>query len=470
VRGGVVVGVCEALCAANEASDDRSGGVVRRWFTRSLWLAAWSFWLWLGFGLYRELPRELGPVACRAPVQQSEFPLGFVKDRPLVVIQPRFNPKDPIFKVFDANSGAFVHDIAFEGRVPHSRTHLCRSHGVLLALGDGVKNRGGLHVVEVATGGWKTLSERFVIDVDIDIHPARPWVAFRESAKPIDSPRPLVVIDWSTGSEVFARPKDRGRVSTPVFMGNSDRLVVEVTGADEAAAKRTDVEVWLLGSPSRLEKVIKNCGLGNWRQATSASRIARCNMDDSHWNLEVFDIDVERVVFSTPPKERMRMKPSNYLFGPPVGSFRLATSGKSLTCEPLTCVWDVNAGAERWRLPRGWRMRPAEGRDLFFVEERWDPFWGLVRWERFGTTAVRDIDSAALKFRCWNYDAGWLSDISADGKLAILQDGAIRRPPFQINWSLLAFSQTILALPLVLLWATLRWRRKRTMRMAGMQP
>jgi hypothetical protein len=30
---------------------------MRRWLPRSLWLLAWSFWAWLGFGLYRELPR-----------------------------------------------------------------------------------------------------------------------------------------------------------------------------------------------------------------------------------------------------------------------------------------------------------------------------------------------------------------------------------------------------------------------------
>jgi hypothetical protein len=27
-----------------------------------LWLLAWSFWVWLGFGMHRELPRDLGPT------------------------------------------------------------------------------------------------------------------------------------------------------------------------------------------------------------------------------------------------------------------------------------------------------------------------------------------------------------------------------------------------------------------------
>jgi hypothetical protein len=44
--------------------------------------------------------------------------------------------------------------------------------------------------------------------------------------------------------------------------------------------------------------------------------------------------------------------------------------------------------------------------------------------------------------------------------------GVVYRYP-TVNWPLLALCQTILALPLVLLWAMLRWRR---MRMASAMP
>ena len=37
---------------------------MRRWLPRSLWLLAWSFWAWLGWGLARELPRNhSGPIS-----------------------------------------------------------------------------------------------------------------------------------------------------------------------------------------------------------------------------------------------------------------------------------------------------------------------------------------------------------------------------------------------------------------------
>jgi hypothetical protein len=32
-----------------------------KWFKRGCWIAAWGVWVWCGFGLYRELPREFGP-------------------------------------------------------------------------------------------------------------------------------------------------------------------------------------------------------------------------------------------------------------------------------------------------------------------------------------------------------------------------------------------------------------------------
>jgi len=48
-----------------------------RWVKRGLWLAAWSFWLWLGVGLYRELPRDLGRLVRTLSLAQNEQVLGF---------------------------------------------------------------------------------------------------------------------------------------------------------------------------------------------------------------------------------------------------------------------------------------------------------------------------------------------------------------------------------------------------------
>src|SRR6476660_10364094 len=43
----------------------RPGFLIR--IKRICWITAWGVWLWLGFGLYRELPRDLGRVVCKLP-------------------------------------------------------------------------------------------------------------------------------------------------------------------------------------------------------------------------------------------------------------------------------------------------------------------------------------------------------------------------------------------------------------------
>src|SRR5262245_44330804 len=58
---------------------------------------------------------------------------------------------------------------------------------------------------------------------------------------------------------------------------------------------------------------------------------------------------------------------------------------------------------------------------------------------------------------------------SADGTKIVEyhEDACVRRFPPRVDWSLLAICQTILALPLVLLWTVLRWRRMRRTRLAN---
>jgi len=64
---------------------------VRRRLPHFLWLAAWSFWLWLGFGLYRELPRDLGPVVCQ--VKLRGLVEAFLQSPPEIVSLDRYAKK-----------------------------------------------------------------------------------------------------------------------------------------------------------------------------------------------------------------------------------------------------------------------------------------------------------------------------------------------------------------------------------------
>src|SRR3954470_7591683 len=106
VCGEHVVGVCVEVSKEDESSGVGGDG-MRRWLPRFLWLLAWSGWAWLGVGLWRELPRDLGPVVCRLPLGNGEQVVGFFKSRPVVVTCARdLQNEITIFRLRDALNGA----------------------------------------------------------------------------------------------------------------------------------------------------------------------------------------------------------------------------------------------------------------------------------------------------------------------------------------------------------------------------
>jgi len=76
---------------------------------------------------------------------------------------------------------------------------------------------------------------------------------------------------------------------------------------------------------------------------------------------------------------------------------------------------------------------------------------GGVWTNTFETFAVHD--RRGLIFRQWG--------VPSNPTQAVLVD------PLPVNWPLLTLCQTILALPLILLWAALRWRRNRRLRLVS---
>ena len=437
---------------------------------RFLWLLAWSLWLWLGFGLYRELPREPGPMIAEIPVKPSDE-AEFIGNAHLVATFSYVgNPY--VVRVFNADTGDFVREISFEGHWPKLGLQSWRTHGVIIAEGQQKKTR-GLHVVDLRTGSWKRLSDK--MSIGVAVHPTKPWIVFRESAPPIDEPRRTTVIDWETGAEVFVRPRDgeHVHVGMPIFLGEADRLVIPVTRESPGPQSDPppDLEVWRLGAPNRLEKVVRS-PTPRWYPSSvsaSANRIAIRTLGPDTNYLDVFDIDAERLIFSVPPHaERVsEFKRSND------EGFHFSKSGRTILGGVPVGVWNVDSGAKLWsrsnQIPR-----VLEDEDAFLLAERWGfggtwmPrfFW---RWLHGGNTlAVYNLETAALRFRCWDQNFS-LHTRSADGTLG-LSGGVVYRLPYQVNVGLLALCQTILALPLMLLWVILRWRRKRRLRLASMTP
>jgi hypothetical protein len=56
-----------------------------KWLKRTLWVAAWGVWVWCGFGLARELPRDLGPVLTRLQLTKNESVIGILSGGDIVI-------------------------------------------------------------------------------------------------------------------------------------------------------------------------------------------------------------------------------------------------------------------------------------------------------------------------------------------------------------------------------------------------
>src|SRR5262245_28363659 len=73
---------------------------------RCLWLLAWAGWLWLGVGLYRELPREYGEPIARLPFRNRSN-LRFIGNTNRISMLKSNQAKTSI-EVYDGETGALV--------------------------------------------------------------------------------------------------------------------------------------------------------------------------------------------------------------------------------------------------------------------------------------------------------------------------------------------------------------------------
>jgi hypothetical protein len=434
-----------------------------KWLQRCCWLAAWSVWLWLGVGLYRELPREVGPAVCKIPFTSCVTrAYGFDGPSRLVVGDLRKGaPKTA--GLYDTENG----DCIARFPMPNVEWNLSWADSAMHHRHVVVKQRdqGWLQALDLADGVCHTICPDRVLG--FAVHPAEPVVAFTASTDKLSDQR-LAVYDLKTHRLLFETvvTERKRTLNRLFFIPGTDKLVV--MGSFRGSYRPSDgTTVFIctiprLGGQSKVEEF--DVALPRLQWATT-SRNGRIVIGGDTPAFAVFDFAEDRVVFSRPLQEgEPTSLPSSAMQYPPA----ISSDGRTVLGDWPQTLWDVEAGAPLWKarsldfaIPDLWFADPASVGTRFVVQERWQEFWKDWVPGRFYTTlAYRDARDGSLLFRVQQTDDNiGAGSFNADWTLVVATGSVYRLPP-RVNWPLLAFCQLILASPIVMLWAILRWRKR----------
>jgi hypothetical protein len=447
-----------------------------KWFARFCWLAAWSVWLWLGVGLFRELPRDLGPVVCQLPLATNEQFWGFIGDGQRIATGEKLGEHEPIIvRIWDAGTGKTLH--RFDGPIQLSDASNWSmvwflAHGSLLSkkrppISDRPDSNSP-SVIDLETGTWRDLP----VDVDMKhaYHGMKPWTAFYGRLK-AEEPTSVLVYDVKTGDLIFSW-SDQTRegakfevCNKPLFVGESLILIpVRKAGVSAVDAEERH-ELWSIDENRRLNE-FRDIKIGRDPVASLSGRIAWVVDTDPFGGVDVFDVHEGRIVFSYPPNRQLAdFQWKDYW---PL----LSRDGRTCYRTNLDKLFDVDTGRVLWSKSDEVEWGSIHKRVLV---ARVDPVldvFGVCEGitlpligRELMTYSVRRLSTGDFLYRHWVRSLNERVVANQDGTLAYdTETNTVHGWPPQVNWPLLPFCQTILALPLVLLWALLQWRRRRAAR------
>jgi len=430
---------------------------MRRWLPRSLWLIAWSLWGWLGWGLYRELPRDLGPPLAHL-ISGAKLSLdGFLGGKPALVGELYSAPwfladRERTIHCWDAQTGR---ELAQTGPFHVSRwapdePRLSLTHGVAIEGDESQQGSARRYKVwDLQTGIARALPEGF--SQLLDLHATRPWALLGSER---DQPTKVAIADLGTGALIrawdlsHAVPVKDALVHAGFFDDSDESLLVVL---------RTSVNSreWLirLGTDSAVSSAVALARDYHRFGPPQGGRLVASAWEEEDAIDEVLDCATGRAVWSSVAQGDAAIV---LALGAP--SIILAARGTRVYC-PTTGLTDIASGATVWAPESGAEdsfLRLA-GTNAFWVRETWPVRLRRLTSGTLRTTwALRSLDDGRLIVRLWEQVC--LNDTRT---LAATHEGAVYAWPASANYLLFALCQSILALPLLLTWLALRWRRIR---------
>ena len=455
--------------AAKAKDADGERGAMR-WVKRGCWVAAWGMWFWLGVGLHRELPRDLSPTTRLGFVWGSETLLGFLEGGDAIAVQGA----DESIRISDARSGEKIKELPGPDDHPGHSTKFYTRHGVAICRKPGQESERYL-LLNLRSGAWSSIEDR--LGSVLDVHPTKPWAA-GAIIKADRSTPVLAVVDLTNGRTVARWPHQPPPKASVDFAlacrfrddGSDDVLILaERLEVDRKRAKR--LVIWnpvegTVGNDVPLQDAHLEIG-SRWGKS---GRVALFDWPEGGLGgVSVVDARSGDVSISS------RSTPGLIPFGSASTAWSptaISPSGRTLLSMHDE-LWDIGERRRIWSPEEFESVEQSNAaRGTFLVHEDWNKLVGLTQFRLpYGgiTWAVRDMENGALVYRAGRWHPNF-NHFSSDGRLGVTDLGDVVSFPLRPNYSLLALCQAILALPLIMLWAALRWRRKRRMRMASVAP
>ena len=450
-----------------------------KWIKRGVWAVACGLWALLGVGLYRELPRTGALVAELAFKDEherwgpQERPLGFTNGDGLLVTQ-RWQPNpdggQTRCTVWEVAARRRRHDLDWP--LFWTREIVAPGQGVVIGncRGEGA-NRDALTLFDLRTAEQRRLGPS---DWRVEaIHPERPWAAI--DVRPADDgPEKVLVIDFRTGERLFEWTDPQPSAETTYaqdcqFLGGDEFLITTFRYFTPPSTRsHWDVHQFSLARGELARMSLDRNLRSGIHLPMRGGRLVLISLPGDGLQIDVVEFPSGRTVFASAALPAGDGSHPNEWRSIPT----LSPSGRRLM-SGAGRLWDLDAARPVW-----WKRPGSDvsverdaSTESFSVYESWQPLLDLVgipEGQAPITTAVRDFETGAVRYRTWGGDP--MVRVSADGRLGTNADGQVFALPPPANWVGVILAEAVLALPLVLVWLVLRWQRKRRLRLASVSP